>query len=56
MGCGFGAHLNPTGIDTLKRLWPKMYDMIMNYENNGIRYGDALQLAIDQAHGNNKSI
>lgn len=56
MGCGFGAHLNPTGIETLRRIWPKMYDMIMNYENNGTRYGDALQRAIDRVNGNNKSI
>jgi 3'-phosphoadenosine 5'-phosphosulfate sulfotransferase (PAPS reductase)/FAD synthetase len=56
MGCGFGAHLNPTGIDTMRRLWPKWYDLVMNYENNGIRYGDALQKAIDKAHGNDSSI
>lgn len=56
MGCGFGAHINSDGIDTLQRLWPKMYDMIMNYENNGIRYGDALQRAINRAHGNDTSI
>lgn len=56
MGCGFGAHLNPTGIDTMRKLWPKWYDMVMNYENNGIRYGDALQRAIDKAHGNDNSI
>lgn len=56
MGCGFGAHLNPTGIDTMRMLWPKWYDMVMNYENNGIRYGDALQRAIDKAHGNDNSI
>jgi len=56
MGCGFGAHLNPTGIDTMRRLWPKWYDLVMNYENNGIRYGDALQKAINRAHGNDSSI
>ena len=56
MGCGFGAHLNPTGIDTMRKLWPKWYEMVMNYENNGIRYGDALQRAIDKAHGNDNSI
>ena len=56
MGCGFGAHLNPTGIETMRKLWPKWYDMVMNYENNGIRYGDALKRAIDKAHGNDNSI
>ena len=56
MGCGFGAHLNPTGIETMKRLWPKWYDLVMSYENKGIRYGDALQKAIDKAHGNDNSL
>lgn len=46
MGCGFGAHLNPQGIETMKKLWPKWYDMVMSYENNGIRYGDALRKAM----------
>lgn len=48
MGCGFGAHINSDGIDTLRRLWPKWYDMIMSYENNGVRYGDALYKAIQR--------
>ena len=56
MGCGFGAHINPTGIDTMRKLWPKWYDLVMSYENNGIRYGDALQRAIDKAHGNDKGL
>ena len=54
MGCGFGAHLNSSGIDTMQRLWPKWYDMVMNYENNGIRYGDALKKAI--AHGDKEGV
>lgn len=54
MGCGFGAHLNTSGIDTMQRLWPKWYDMVMNYENNGIRYGDALKKAI--AHGDKEGV
>ncbi|MBQ7179784.1 MAG: phosphoadenosine phosphosulfate reductase family protein [Bacteroidaceae bacterium] len=48
MGCGFGAHLNPTGIDTMRRLWPKWYDLVMSYENNGIPYGDALAKAMSR--------
>ena len=56
MGCGFGAHIDYDGIATMKRLWPKWYELVMNYENNGTRYGDALQKAIDKAHGNNKGI
>lgn len=51
MGCGFGAHLNSSGIDTMQRLWPKWYDMVMNYENNGIRYGDALRKVIERSDG-----
>ena len=51
MGCGFGAHLNTSGIDTMQRLWPKWYDMVMNYENNGIRYGDALRKVIERSEG-----
>ena len=56
MGCGFGAHINSDGIDTLKRLWPKWYDLIMSYENNGVTYGEALNKAINKAHGNDNSI
>ena len=52
MGCGFGAHLNPTGIETMRRLWPKWYDLVMNYENNGIRYGDAFKKIINRAPPN----
>ena len=54
MGCGFGAHINSDGIDTLKRLWPKWYELIMNYENNGVKYGEALEKAINQAKTFNK--
>ncbi len=56
MGCGFGIHKHPDRFDLMQRLWPKWYDLIMSYENNGIRYGDALQRAIDRSHGNNSSI
>lgn len=56
MGCGFGAHINSDGIDTLKRLWPKWYDLIMSYENNGVTYGEALTKAINRSHGNDTSI
>ena len=56
VGCGFGAHIDMAGIDTLRRLWPKMYDMIMNYKNNGVRYADALFKAIDKANGNDKGL
>jgi len=56
MGCGFGVHNQPDRFDLMRKLWPKWYDLIMGYENNGIRYGDALQRAINKAHGNDNSI
>lgn len=56
MGCGFGVHNQPDRFDLMRKLWPKWYDLVMNYENNGIRYGDALQKVIDKAHGNDNSI
>ena len=56
MGCGFGVHKQSDRFDLMRKLWPKWYDLVMNYENNGIRYGDALQKAIDKAHGNDNSI
>ena len=56
MGCGFGVHLGSTALDTLRQLYPRWYDTIMNYENNGIRYGDAIQKVIERANGNDNSI
>lgn len=61
MGCGFGAQNDTTTLDTLKRLWPKWYDLIMKYENHGTRYGDALAKIIEQGkhvlrNGNYKDI
>ena len=53
MGCGFGVHIHPEGLDTMRRLWPKWYDIVMNYENNGIRYGDALDRMMDSAKNKN---
>ena len=51
MGCGFGAHIDPSGIEALRRLWPKMYEMIMNYENHGVTYREALTRAVSKAKG-----
>ena len=56
MGCGFGAHISTAGLDTLRELWPKMYDMILSYENNGVTYGEALRKAITKVHGNDQGI
>jgi 3'-phosphoadenosine 5'-phosphosulfate sulfotransferase (PAPS reductase)/FAD synthetase len=63
MGCGFGAHIHGESLDVMQRLWPRWYDMVMNYENNGIRYGDALARMIAEGkhfkkvnNGNDTSI
>lgn len=56
MGCGFGIHRSSTALDTLQRLYQRWYDTIMDYENNGIRYGDAIQKVIDRANGNDKGL
>lgn len=56
MGCGFSANLDTSGIDTLRRLWPRWYHQIMDYENNGVRYGDALQKTINKGHGIHKDL
>ena len=48
MGCGFGAYKDKVPCETLRKLWPKWYDLIMNYENNGVRYGDALDKMIER--------
>lgn len=51
MGCGFGAHIDHSTLDVMAQQWPRWYDMVMNYENNGIRYHDALIKTIK--HGDN---
>lgn len=43
MGCGFGAHLDATSLQVMQREWPRWYAQLMDYRNNGVRYGDALQ-------------
>ena len=50
MGCGFGAQIDRTTLDIMQREWPKWYDMVMNYENNGCRYGDALDKMMEHGH------
>ncbi len=44
--CGFGCQLDKTRFDRLKILEPKRYESMMNLENNGIRYKDAIQIAL----------
>ena len=56
MGCGFGVQRSTEGLEVMRREWPRWYELIMNYENNGIRYGDAIQKVIEKANGNDNSI
>lgn len=50
MGCGFGAHLDHSTLDVMQREWPRWYDMVRNYENNGVKYGDAIDLMMTKAN------
>lgn len=43
-GCGFGAcYLSDKRFDILYEVYPKMYDMVMNYTNNGVTFREALR-------------
>lgn len=56
MGCGFGVQRSTEGLEVMRREWPRWYELIMNYENNGIHYGDAIQKVIEKANGNDNII
>lgn len=44
MGCGFGAQFaDDTRFRTLLREYPKCYEMVMNYTNNGVTFREALR-------------
>ena len=43
MGCGFGCQRSSTALDLLHKLYPKWYAMIMDYENKGTTYREALR-------------
>lgn len=43
MFCGFGAHIEKESrFDLVFRLHPRMYQTVMNYQNNGVSYREAL--------------
>lgn len=47
MGCGFGAQFaDDTRFRVLYRNYPKCYDMVMNYTNNGVTFREALRKAL----------
>lgn len=41
--CGFGAHLDAHRYDALYKLYPKMYNHIMRYANNGVTFREAIR-------------
>lgn len=47
MGCGFGAQFaDDTRFRVLYENYPKCYDMVMNYTNNGVTFREALRKAL----------
>ena len=53
MGCGFGAQFaDDTRFRTLLTHYPKCYDMVMNYTNNGVTFREALRkvLAVNRLY------
>lgn len=49
MGCGFGAQFrDDTRFRTLLKHYPKFYDMVMNYTNNGITFREALRKVLSK--------
>ena len=44
VGCGFGAQMkDDRRLETFYRLYPKYYNMVLNFENNGVTYRQALR-------------
>lgn len=49
MGCGFGAQFkNDNRFYLLHKLYPKAYDMVMNYTNNGVTFREALRKVLSK--------
>lgn len=47
MGCGFGSHMiGDVRWELLHKYYPKCYDMVMNYVNNGVKFRDALRMIL----------
>lgn len=44
VGCGFGAQMkDDRRMEIFYRLYPKYYNMVLNFENNGVTYREALR-------------
>jgi len=50
MGCAFGVYKDKEPFKAIKTLWPRWYNLVMGYENNGVSYGEAIQRMIDKAN------
>jgi 3'-phosphoadenosine 5'-phosphosulfate sulfotransferase (PAPS reductase)/FAD synthetase len=49
--CGFGCHLEKESrFERLKTLEPKRYEQMMNLENNGITYSEAIQTILKKSN------
>lgn len=47
VGCGFGCQFSDDSrFETLYKLYPKYYEMIMNYQNSGVSYREALRMVL----------
>ena len=46
--CGFGCQIDINRFERLKLLEPKRHALMMNLENNGIKYKDAIQMALQK--------
>jgi 3'-phosphoadenosine 5'-phosphosulfate sulfotransferase (PAPS reductase)/FAD synthetase len=47
MVCGFGLQFDCERLDRLKNIHPKAFDSFMAYENNGIRFDDAIKFTFN---------
>lgn len=53
VGCGFGCQFADNDrFDVLYRLYPRYYQMIMDYENHGVKFRDALRKIFDKCGKN----
>lgn len=47
VACGFGCQFKrDRRLEILYKLYPKYYNMIMNFENNGVKYRNALRIML----------
>jgi 3'-phosphoadenosine 5'-phosphosulfate sulfotransferase (PAPS reductase)/FAD synthetase len=44
--CGMGCVFDPFRFDRVKKIEPKRHEIIMNLENNGVKYKDAIKTVL----------